>query len=72
MNTSTMTFHESYGNLPKSTLRLIKKFNVSPADWDYLNEMLANMHWDGSLTHEIIEQHIISNSETGIYNPRFF
>jgi hypothetical protein len=31
-----MTFHESYGDLPKSTLALIKRHNVSPCDYDEL------------------------------------
>lgn len=33
---SMMTFHESYGELPKSTLALYKNSNVSPADHDML------------------------------------
>ena len=28
-----MTFDEYYGELPKSTLRMIKRYNVSPADY---------------------------------------
>ena len=30
----TMTFDESYGPLPDVVLRDIRKFNVSPADYD--------------------------------------
>lgn len=32
----TMTHHESYGILPVHLLRMVKRFNVSPADWDGL------------------------------------
>lgn len=69
-----MTFHESYGDLPKSTLRLIKKYNVSPADYDgLLNELslvwsddIADCEW------RELELTIVSHSETGMYRPEFF
>lgn len=64
---NTMTFHESYGNLPVSTLRLVRKHNVSPADFDYMTDILG-MANDWS----VIDDHIVSNSETGMYQPRFF
>jgi hypothetical protein len=62
-----MTFHECYGNLPVKTLRLIRKFNVSPADFDYMTDILG-MANDWS----VIDSHIVSNSKTGMYVPRFF
>jgi hypothetical protein len=37
-----MIFHESYGYLPKSTLRLIKKHNVSPMDYQFLSEFYGD------------------------------
>lgn len=76
-----MTFHESYGHLPKSTLRLIKKHNVSPADFDMMTDMLGFDAWvwsietpdiPGYIDWSIIDDHIVSNSETGMYQPRFF
>lgn len=30
---TTMTFHESYGELPVHMLRMIDRMNISPADW---------------------------------------
>lgn len=64
-----MTFHESYGHLPKSTLRLVKRYNVSPADFDFILDQFmgpvpAGWSW--------VDDHIVSNSGTGIYRPRFF
>lgn len=74
MNNTRITFHESYGTLPKSTLRLIKKYNVSPADFDYMTDMLGIDAWTLVLGPEWskIDEHIVSNSETGMYRPRFF
>lgn len=31
-----MKYHESYGAIPTHLLRMVKRFNVSPADWDAL------------------------------------
>lgn len=73
-----MTFHECYGTLPVRTLKLIKKFNVSPADLDFMLDQFMfkdETRWDGSSVpadwHDI-DVHIVSNSETGMYNPKFF
>ena len=65
----TMTFHESYGSLPKSTLRLIRKHNVSPADFDLMLDMFMGPVPDGW---RWVNDHIVSNSETGMYVPRFY
>lgn len=74
-----MTFHESYGNLPKSTLRLVRKHNVSPADFDMMLDLLGMDAWVpsdgvnvGRPDWSVIDDHIVSNSETGMYQPRFF
>lgn len=71
--TNTMTFHESYGTLPKSTLRLIRKFNVSPADYDFIMMESSRIFGeDGEVDWSVIDEHIVSNSETGMYRPTFF
>lgn len=67
--TNTMTFHESYGALPMSTLRLIRKHNVSPADYDMMLDMFMGPVPDGW---SWVDDHIVSNSETGMYRPRFY
>lgn len=41
-----MTFHESYGELRSDTLRLIRKYNVSPADYDRIVDVLGAPTWD--------------------------
>lgn len=72
-----MTFHESYGNLPVNILSLVKRFNVSPADFDMMLDLLGfegivdGVH-DAKTAWQAIGQHIVSNSETGMYRPRFF
>lgn len=76
MATTTMTFHESYGTLPLSTLRFIKKHNVSPADWDGILAVHGTDFFGANeITHAEwveIEAYIVSHSETGVYQPRFF
>jgi len=67
-NTSKMTFHESYGNVSARTLRLIRKYNVSPADYT----LMVNRLHGGVPSWIEIERHIVSNSETGMYRPRYF
>lgn len=71
---SDMTFHESYGSLPKRTLSLIRKHNVSPADFDLMTDLLGFEAYSGMgrVDWEVIDNHIVSNSETGMYTPRFF
>lgn len=64
-----MTFHESYGTLPKSTLRLVKKFNVSPADFDLMLDMFSGTVQEGW---SWVDQHIQENSKSGYYTPRFY
>lgn len=64
-----LTFHESYGYLPRRTLALIRKYNVSPADFDFMLDQFmgpvpAGWEW--------VNDHIVSNSETGMYVPRYF
>ena len=81
-NTNTpvgYTFHESYGSLPTKTMRLIRKYNVSPADFDLMTDLLGFAAWvpatvrqDGEPDWSVIDDHIVSNSETGMYVPRFF
>lgn len=74
MTLSAMTFHESYGDLASSTLRLIKRYNVSPADYDMLLSQFGltwkdteNIPWD------ILNDFITSHSRSGIYvAPTFY
>jgi len=61
-----MTFHETYGKLPVKTLRLIRKYNVSPADWYDIEAFMPAHTW------QEINDHIISRSETGMYRPGYF
>lgn len=65
MNTK-MTFHESYGHLPVTTLRLVRKYNVSPADLDFMLDQFSENNWN------VVNDHIVDNSASGMYTPRFF
>jgi hypothetical protein len=65
----TMTFDEYYGRLPSSTLRLVKKYNVSPADFDFILDQFMGTVQDGW---SWVESHIRENSTAGYYQPKFF
>lgn len=67
-----MTFHESYGHLPERTLRLIKKFNVSQADFDGLLYIAGYEFGDADIDFETIDCLIVDNSPNGYYQPRYF
>lgn len=60
MSLSTMTFHESYGDLRRDTLTLIRKHNVSPADYDRIVDALGAPTWDE------VNEFILLHSSTGI------
>lgn len=70
---ATMTFQEAYGELPTKTWRLIKKHNVSPSDYYMMEDMLMDraMAYD-SMNWEVFNEHILMNSKSGYYIPRFF
>lgn len=68
-----MVFHESYGRLPARTLRLVKKFNVSPADLDFmLDQFMFQADGHTPASWEDVDLHIVDNSPNGYYQPRFF
>lgn len=61
------TFHESYGLIPVSTLRVIRNCNVSPADWEGML-MRWGFHWgQAGLPFPAIENHIITHAVNGSY-----
>lgn len=62
MTVMAMTFHESYGDLPKRLLTMVRKYNVSPADWDALRDLFGD-EWTA------IMEFIDTNSTSGYYNP---
>lgn len=57
-----MTYHESYGELPKTTLQLYRRFNVSPADHDILLMRFGQVPvW------ERVNQFVLSHSVDGSF-----
>lgn len=59
-----MAFHEAYGEVALKTLQLIKRANVSPADWydlEYMYDTDPERH-----------QHILDHMVDGTYRPRYF
>lgn len=70
MSLSPMTFHESYGELRQSTMRLVRKHNVSPADWDQILDSLGfswstptRTDWD------VVDAMILAGSQSGSFRP---
>jgi hypothetical protein len=60
----TLTFDENYGRIPKYILVLIKRHNVSPADFDMITDFYGYMTW------EHVADHIVSNTVNGIYRMK--
>lgn len=60
MATDKMTYHEFYGSLPESLLRLIRKNNVTPAEFQEFEYM--------GLTFGEMETAILENSPNGYFN----
>jgi hypothetical protein len=56
MTSPVMTFHESYGDIPRALLALIKKRNVSPADYYTMEYMLGEGEFQSFYNH--IESHL--------------
>jgi hypothetical protein len=48
INTNQTTFHESYGELPTTIFRKLKRFNIPPAEYDELLDMFGTVvtDWD--------------------------
>lgn len=64
-----MTFHESYGALPQSTLRLVKRFNVSPSDWEMLLDKFGRVDTPFAAVEMFIREH----SPNGMYrHPLYY
>lgn len=72
MSLSAITFHESYGYLPRYTLGLIRKYNVSPADFDSIMRAFGwepyppegvGIDWDA------IDDFMHAGSPDGYYRP---
>ena len=55
----SMTFHESYGELPTMVLRAYRKFNASPADHDTLMRVCrtADGGTDWQLLYDLLTTH---------------
>lgn len=62
-----MIFHESYGTMPKSTLAVIRRCNVSPADWDGMLNRWGYEWGSHVLPFEQIEDHILVHTVNGSY-----
>jgi hypothetical protein len=63
-----MVFHESYGELPKSTLSLIKRSNVSPMDFEMLLDKFGRVDTHFPDVEAFIKEHTVN----GIYRPPMY
>ena len=67
MTTPAMTFHESYGGeLPVGLLRLIKRTNVSPADYWMLQDEFGSDNF-GAITEAIRDRSNGPGDWNGLY-----
>jgi len=59
---STITYHESYGEVSAAQLRAYRKYNVSPSDHDSLIEII------GEENHDVIVEAVKEYSPNGSFN----
>jgi hypothetical protein len=62
-----MTFDENYGTMPSNLLALIKRANVSPADWDSMLTRWGIDWFDEHKPFNLIYLHIESHMVNGTY-----
>lgn len=46
-----MTFHESYGDIPRALLALVKRKNVSPADYYFMEDLYGENNYEAFYNH---------------------
>lgn len=57
-----MTFHESYGSLPLHILRMTKRFNIPPAEYDELLRMFGEVVTDWQAMYTFITANVNPNN----------
>lgn len=62
-----MTFDESYGTMPQSTLDLFRTANVSVSDWDSMLARWGFTWGDENLPWADIENHVTVHMVNGLY-----
>jgi hypothetical protein len=63
----SMTFHESYGMIPKRLLTLYRRHNVSPSDHDRILAAF-NWTWDSpNIVWQSVLDFVLENVENGYF-----
>lgn len=68
----SMTFHESYGELPKRVLTLIRRYNISPADYDQILNAFGYVYGDSDIDWTSVVTYIEAATVSGIYRPSMY
>jgi len=63
----SMTFHESYGELPTNLLRLYRRHNVSPADHDRILANFGKSYQDSDIPWHAVLEFVLANIEKGYF-----
>lgn len=73
MKPMSMTFHESYGELPTNLLRLYRRHNVSPADHDQILNRLGYSYGDSSIDWSKVLDLVLAHTDGGTFRlPLYF
>lgn len=67
-----MTFHESYGLIPKYLLALIKDNSVSQADYDLVLLSMGHVWSDSDIDFAAVEEFIVSHSVDNVFRMPYF
>lgn len=72
MSLKSMTFHESYGNLPTGLLRTYRRCNVSPADHDTILAAFGCVWSDTDIPWDAVTEFVAAHTSTGtLALPRY-
>lgn len=63
----SMTFHESYGDVPKRLLTLYRRFNVSPSDHDAILRNFGCEYGDPSIPWQSVLEFVLANVDNGYF-----
>ena len=63
----SMTFHESYGTLPKRLLTLYRRHNVSQSDHDAILRNFGKSYGDSDIPWSEVLDFVLANVENGYF-----
>lgn len=67
MTILSMTYHESYGSLPKGLLTLYRRHNVSPSDHDQILATFDKTWQDSDIPWSEVLDFVLASCDNGVF-----